>query len=162
MDATARLGLPLLTAGQVQREIYHNEALALLDLLVGGNVEEGPVAAPPASPAAGGLYLVAASGTSGSFVGHEGQVAGWTQGGWRFVAPVEGMRLTARSSGVDLHYWNGDWRSGSIRAEELVIGGSRVVGPAATAIAEPAGDAEGRACLAQILAALRGHGLIET
>ena len=166
MDATARLGLPLLTAGQVQKEIFHNEALALLDLLVGGSLADGPVASPPASPPPGSLYLVAASGTSGDFVGHEGQLAGWTQGGWRFVAPVEGMRLTVRSSGLDFHRWNGEWRSGSIRAEELVIGGNRVVGPAAAAIAEPSGgtivDVEGRACVAQILAALRGHGLVVT
>lgn len=121
---------------------------------------------PPASPTVGAIYLVATSGTSGDFVGREGQLAGWTEGGWRFITPVEGMRLTMRSSGVDLHFWNGAWRSGSVRAEEVVIGGNRVVGAAAAAIADPAGgsfvDAEARACLARILLALRGHGLIQT
>ena len=150
----------------MQKEIFHNEALALLDLLVGGSVEAGPIAAPPATPVSGALYLVAASGATGAFAGYEGRLAGWTAGGWRFVAPVEGMRQTMRASGVDLHYWNGAWRSGSVRAEELVVGGAKVVGAAAGAIAAPAGgsviDVQGRTCLAQILAALRGHGLIQT
>lgn len=166
MDMTTRFGLPLLSAGQIQKEIFHNEALALLDLLVGGVIEAGPVAAPPASPVLGTLYLVAASGASGAFAGQEAKLAGWTAGGWRFVVPVEGMRLTVRSSGVDFHFWNGAWSSGSVRAAELVIGGAKVVGTAAAAIAGPAGggtvDAEARACLAQVLAALRGHGLILT
>ncbi len=166
MDTTARFDLPLLTAGQVEKELYHNEALALIDLLLGGLIEAGPIAAPPANPVSGGLYLVADSGASGQFAGMDGRLAGWTDGGWRFVAPVEGLRLTVRSSGVDLNYWNGQWYSGSVRAEELVIGGARVVGSAAAAIPGPAGgstvDAEARASVVQILAALRGHGLIET
>lgn len=166
MDMTARLNLPLLTAGQIQKEWFHNEALALLDLLVAGAIDAAPIAAPPPSPLLGELYLVAASGATGAFAGNEGRIAGWTGGGWRFVAPVEGMRLTVRSTGVDLHYWSGEWSSGKVRAEELVIGGSKVVGSAAGAIANPAGgatvDVEGRACLMQVLAALRGHGLIAT
>ncbi|MDQ3145176.1 MAG: DUF2793 domain-containing protein, partial [Pseudomonadota bacterium] len=139
-------------------------ALALIDLLLGGSLEAAPIAALPASPVAGGLYLVAASGASGLFAGMEGRLAGWTEGGWRFVAPIEGLRLTVRSSGVELHYWDDEWHSGSVRAEELVIGGARVVGAAAPAIAGPAGggtiDTEARACVGQILEAMRGHGLI--
>jgi len=138
----------------------------LVDLLVAGVVEAGPIAAPPANPVIGTIYLVAASGATGAFGGMEARLAGWTAGGWRFIAPVEGIRLTLRSSGVDFHFWNGAWRSGSVRADELVIGGVRVVGSAAAAIADPAGgtgvDANARICIGQILAALRGHGLIQT
>ena len=47
---------------------------------------------------------------------------------------------------------------------ELRVGGERVVGPRGAAIATPAGgttvDAEARTTLADVLAALRGHGLI--
>lgn len=150
----------------MQKEISHNEALALIDLLLGGSIEAGPIAAPPPSPVAGGLYRVAATGTSGAFVGHEGKLAGWTAGGWRFVAPVEGMRLTQRTPGTDLHYRDGEWRSGSLRAEEVVIGGAKVVGGQSAAIAGATGgtvvDAEARACLGLILGALRTHGLIAT
>jgi len=166
MDMTARLKLPLLTAGQVEKETYHNEALALIDLLVAGALEAGPIGAPPASPVAGALYLVAASGATGAFAGMEARLAGWTPGGWRFIVPVEGIRLTLKSSGIDFHYWNGAWRSGSLRANELIIGGVRVVGSAGAAIADPAGgsgvDANARACVVQILGALRNHGLIQS
>jgi len=164
MEMTPRLGLPLLIAGQVQREVFHNEALALADLLIAGSVEPTPIAAPPASPIIGTLYRVAAAGASGAFVGQEGKLAGWTEGGWRFVAPVEGMRLTERGSGLELAFRDGEWSSGSLRASEVVIGAQRVLGGRQPSVADPAGgdvvDTQGRLAIAQILAALRAHGLI--
>ena len=109
---------------------------------------------------------MASTAPSGAFAGHEGKLAGWTEGGWRFVAPIEGMRLTERGSGAELAFRNGAWTSGSLRASEVVIGGQKVVGARSAAIADPTGgtviDAQGRAAVAQILAALRAHGLIES
>lgn len=164
MNVTPRLGLPLLIAGQVQKEVYHNEALALIDLLLAGSVEDGPIAAPPASPVIGRFYRVAATGASGAFAGHDGALAGWSEGGWRFVAPVEGMRLTEQASGVELAFRNGAWTSGSMRASEVLIDGVNVVGARLPAIADPSGgsivDAAARAAVGQILAGLRAHGLI--
>ena len=164
MEMTPRHGLPLLVAGQVQKELFHNEALALIDLLIGASVEGTPIAAPPATPVPGTFYRVASAGASGAFAGHEGALAGWSVAGWRFVAPVEGMRLTDRTSGVELAYRGGAWTSGSMRASEVVIGGVKVVGARGTAIADPAGgttiDTQARAAVAQILAALRTHGLV--
>jgi len=166
METTPRLGLPLLIAGQVQKEVFHNEALALLDLMVAASVEEVPIAVPPPSPATGTLYRVVSIGAQGAFAGHEGQLAGWTAGGWRFVAPVEGMRLTARGSGVELAFRSGAWTSGSLRASEVVIDGDTVLGARQGSIAGPAGgsviDAEARLAVAGILTALRAHGLIES
>ena len=164
MEMTPRLGLPLLIAGQVQKELFHNEALALIDLLIAGSVEPAPITAPPASPIIGSFYRVASAGASGAFVGREGALAGWSTGGWRFVTPVEGMRLTERVSGLELAFRGGAWTSGSIRASEVVVGGLKVLGARGTAIADVAGgstiDTQGRAAVAQILAALRAHGLI--
>ena len=141
-------------------------ALALIDLLVAASVDAAPTAAPPPSPALGTLYRVASTGASGAFAGQDGKLAGWTDGGWRFVAPVEGMRLTERGSGVELAFRNGAWTSGSLRASEVVIGEHKVVGARQPAVADPAGgtviDAPGRLAVAQILAALRAHGLIES
>jgi hypothetical protein len=164
METTARLGLPLLVAGQVQKEIYHNEALALVDLLLAPSVEAAPVASPPASPTVGTLYRIAPAGASGAFSGQEGKLAGWSAGGWRFIAPVEGMRLTERGSGLELAYRDGAWTSGSLRASEVAIGGQKVVGPRQAAVGDPAGgsviDVQARLAVAQMLAALRAHGLI--
>lgn len=166
MEMTPRLGLPLLVAGQVQKELFHNEALALIDLLLAGSVEDGAIAAPPPSPVIGRFYRVASADASGVFAGHERALAGWSAGGWRFVAPVEGMRLTERISGLDLAYRGGAWTSGSARASELVINGQKVVGARGPAIADVSGgsttDAEARLAIGQILGALRTHGLIET
>lgn len=51
-----------------------------------------------------------------------------------------------------------------MRASEVVIGGAKVLGARGPAIADPAGgtttDTQARAAVAQILAALRVHGLI--
>ncbi len=164
MEMTPRLGLPLLVAGQVQKELFHNEALAIIDLVINGSIEGTPIAAPPSGPSLGTFYRVASTGASGAFAGREGSLAGWSVGGWRFVAPVEGMRLTERTSGVELAYRGGAWTSGSVRASEIVIAGQKVVGARGSAIADASGgttvDTQARAAVAQILAALRSHGLI--
>jgi len=61
---------------------------------------------------------------------------------------------------------NGAWELGIVRGSAVVIGGQQVVGPRLPAIASPTGgtspDSEARATLAEILAALAQHGLIET
>jgi hypothetical protein len=139
-------------------------ALALVDLLLAPSVEAAPVASPPASPTVGTLYRIAPAGASGAFSGLEGKLAGWSAGGWRFIAPVEGMRLTERGSGLELAYRDGAWTSGSLRASEVAIGGQKVLGPRQAAVGDPAGgsviDVQARQAVAQMLAALRAHGLI--
>ena len=140
--------------------------LAMVDLLLAGSVEAVPVASPPPSPGIGSLYRIAAAGASGAFAGREAKLAGWSDGGWRFIAPVEGMRLTERASGLELAYRNGAWTSGSLRANEVEIGGQKVLGTRQALIADPTGgtviDVQSRLALAQVLAALRAHGLIES
>lgn len=91
-ETTARLGLPLLATGQARKEETHNEALALVDLLLGGGVEAMGVDAPPADPTVGQAWIVGAAPT-GAWAGRAGAVAGWTGGGWRFVPPFEGLSL---------------------------------------------------------------------
>jgi Protein of unknown function (DUF2793) len=93
-------------------------------------------------------------------------VAAWTSGGWRFIAPVEGMGLYERTSGTWSVFRSGAWESGMVRGTSLLIDGQQVVGARAAAIESPAGgaivDAEARASIDAILAALREHGLIAT
>lgn len=165
MSATTRLGLPLLAAGQAQKELIHNEALLLLDALVAANVEEPPRAAPPAAPAVGSCYILAGSPT-GAWSGHPNALASFSSAGWRFIAPVEGMTVHVRSSGVAAAYRNGGWEVGLISAAALRIGGQQVVGAQAAAIAGPAGgisvDAQCREAVQLILEAMRRHGLIAT
>jgi hypothetical protein len=165
MNATPRLSLPLLSAGQAQKEIFHNEALQALDTLVEGTVEEPPAPAPPASPAPGACYIVGESPTD-AWAGIPQCVAAWTSGGWRFIQPFEGMAFYVRSAGSWAVYRGATWEIGMLRGDALIIGGQQVVGPRAAAIASASGgaaiDAEARAVLDQILNAMRQHGLIET
>ncbi len=166
METTTRLGLPLLVAGQVEKELFHNEALGLIDLLSGGLVDGTPIAAPPSTPVPGLLYRVASSAASGAFAGHEGALAGFGAGGWRFVIPIDGLRLTERLSGVTLVFRSGAWTSGSLRANEVLVAGIKVVGAQGAGVADPAGgsviDSQARSAIALVLAALRTHGLIAT
>lgn len=63
MAQTDRLALPLLAAGQAQKEITHNEALGQLDMLVQLIVVSADLSAPPASPAEGQCWIVASGGS---------------------------------------------------------------------------------------------------
>jgi hypothetical protein len=91
-ETSARFALPFLQPGQAQKEVYHNEALALLDIAVQAAVQSADVAVPPDSPATGSCWIVAA-GATGAWAGRSGTIAGWTSGGWRFVEPSEGMQV---------------------------------------------------------------------
>ena len=139
--ATARFALPLLFAGQAQKEFFVNEALTRADLLLHAAIE-GETATPPAAPQAGQVWLVAASPT-GVFAGHAGALAGWTGDGWRFVAPRDGLRVFDRGNGA-FRLYRGGWQ--------------RQVAPAA-----PSGgstvDAEVRAALALLAARLIDAGV---
>jgi hypothetical protein len=165
MDATPRWALPMLFAGQAQKEIYHNEALALIDMLLHGRVESADRSAPPVAPMVGQCWIVA-SGASGDWADHAGAIALWTEGGWRFVPPRAGLAIDVADRDYGLFYDGTEWRPGKIRGESLYMGGEKVVGLRVAAIAGPVGgevvDVEARSTLGDILSALRSHGLIAT
>ncbi|MBB4211006.1 uncharacterized protein DUF2793 [Rhodothalassium salexigens DSM 2132] len=164
-ETTSRLVLPLLQTAQAQKEITHNEALVLLDALVHASAESADLAAPPAAPTPGQTWLVAAPAT-GEWAGRADALAVFTTGGWRFIAPVEGLALWLADRALPAVYRDGAWVIGSLAATGLEIDGHQVIGARQGAIADPDGgttvDAECRAALATLLAALRTHGLIET
>lgn len=163
MADTARWGLPLLDAGQAQKEMTVNEALARLDLLAQASVTAVGVDTPPLAPAEGEAWVVGPVPT-GAWAGRADAVAGWTAGGWRFVTPREGMTLWSATDGCAASYTGGQWRVGSLAGRRVEVGGVQVVGGRAAAITSPSGgavvDAEARTALAAILTALRTHGLI--
>lgn len=165
MIASARFALPLLAAGQAQKEVVHNEAIQLLDLVVAAAVQEGPRKNPPAAPQVGATYIVDMA-AMGAWAGHDQCLAGYTAGGWRFIAAREGLLAYVVSASVWAVFRAGVWEMGEVRGQHLLIGGQQVVGPRAAAIAAPAGgttvDDAARTAVAQILAALRAHGLIES
>jgi hypothetical protein len=164
MEQTSRFALPLLAPGQSQKEFFHNEALERIAFLLCPVVDGQPQANPPAYPEAGTCYLIA-TGAVGDWEGNDGTIACFTAGGWRFVAPVEGLGVVERASGEQWHWRSGAWEAGIVRAQEVRISGQKVLHRRQPAIAAPSGgnvvDTENRAAVMAILAALRAHGLID-
>lgn len=158
-----RFGLPLLQAGQAQKELTHNEALVLIDALLHARVESATLTAPPSGAVAGQCWIVAAVATA-EWSGHEGDLACLTSGGWRFVTPRAGTFVSTADDGLTRVYDGSAWMLDAVRPDGLYVAGVRVVGARAAAIADPTGggivDVEARAVLGQILSVLRGHGLI--
>lgn len=142
--ATPRFALPMLALAQAQKEATHNEALVLLDALIHPVVEAGPQADPPAGPAEGECWLVA-SGATGAWAGQDGGIAIWTAGGWRFMAPRDGMRVRRSADGAWLTFGAASWAGPDI-------------------VASPAGgptvDAEARAAVEALIIALAAQGLV--
>ncbi|MDP2259527.1 MAG: DUF2793 domain-containing protein, partial [Caulobacter sp.] len=90
-DATPRLGLPYLAAGQAQKHVTLNEALARLDGLVQTTVESRAVAAQPADPADGALYILPADATGEAWAGRPaGTLMRFEAGAWAALTATEG------------------------------------------------------------------------
>ena len=89
MDTTPNLRLPYIAAAQAQKHVTHNEAIRALDALVQVAVVDRDLAAPPAAPADGRRWIVAASPT-GAWAGHAGEIAAFQDGAWAFYPPLEG------------------------------------------------------------------------
>jgi hypothetical protein len=139
-----RYTLPLLVAGQAQKELTHNEALILLDALIGASAAAANAVTPPAAPQPGQCWAIGAAPT-GSWAGQAGRLAIATAGGWRFCAVPDGFAVRIGAAGA---LWR---RSGSTWT-------------APTMVAAPSGgavnDSEARAAIAAILAMLTTHGLL--
>lgn len=161
--ATARHALPLLSAGQAQKELAHNEALLIADFMMNPVAEQLGRNDPPATPLEGQAWIVGDAAT-GAWAGHAGQIACWTPGGWRFLAPFDGLHVWIRDQKLWGVRGQGGWVAGTVAAAKVEIGGQQVVGPRLSAIADPSGgavvDDPARSAIAAILAALRAHGLI--
>lgn len=137
-----RFALPLLWAGQAQKEYYVNEAHALADALLHCAIE-GVASAPPATPIEGENWLVGAS-PGGAWAGQAGKLACRQAGNWLFVAPRDGMRILNRASGQEQRF-AGIWIAPARPAEPS--GGTTI-------------DAEARTAIEAILDCLESAGLI--
>lgn len=162
-SATARLMLPLLEPGQAQKEMFHNEALARIDVAIQARVVAAGVNVPPPDPAPGECWIAGES-PEGAWAGRAHAIAGWTAAGWRLIDAFEGMRCWVSAAEGFATFTGGEWHVGECYGR-LIVDGEQLVGSRGAAIADPAGgtspDAEARDAIAAILAALRTHGLID-
>ena len=104
---TPRLRFPYIIASQAQKEVTHNDALNLLDLLV-QPVIKARGNTPPASPDESDAYIVTAPAT-GAWIGKENQIAWFIGGAWQFVTPVEGMWFWSAADAKDYVYHGSAW-----------------------------------------------------
>ncbi|HYC67587.1 DUF2793 domain-containing protein [Brevundimonas sp.] len=89
---TARLGLPYLAAGQMQKHVTLNEALTRLDALVQSAVVSRTQPSQPADPPDGALYILPADAAGPAWAGlAEGTLMRAEAGGWSAVAAPDGV-----------------------------------------------------------------------
>ena len=141
-STSPHIGLPLLIAGQAQKEFFVNQALSILDALDRRAVVAS-LASPPIDASDGDCYRVTASATQ-QWAGKEDQLAIRVAGAWHFVPPRQGMRMFDSNADQCLFYQAG-WR----------IAASPVVPTAGTVI-----DLEARAALGQLIQTLRETGIL--
>ena len=165
IESSHRFDLPLLAAAQAQKEVTHNEAIALIDLLVNPVVQSIAQVNIPAAPQPGQAWIVG-NGATGVWTGNTNKIAGWTINGWRFIAPAEGMSLWSLSDAAAVQFNGIAWAIATLSGQQVSIGGNKVLGARLGAIAGPAGgaiiDAEARTVIGLILTMLNTHGLIAT
>ena len=140
-SVTPNIGLPLLLAGQSQKEFFVNQSLALLDALQGGSVRAS-LAAPPAAQD-GDCYRIVAPATE-AWAGCEDHLAVWIGGDWHFIAPREGMGVFDIAAGHGLVFRSG-WQRGL--APAVPTGGVIV-------------DSQARAAILQLIQSLRAIGIL--
>lgn len=116
---SARFALPFILPGQAQKELFHNEAIAMLDGLVHAAVE-GSASVPPDEPADGESWLVEAGG-SGAWTGRDHALACFTSAGWRFAAPIDGMSVWDKSARLSRRWITGAWGDGTINVAAVEI-----------------------------------------
>ena len=107
MATTPHLGLTLVEQAQAQKEVTVNHAFHRIDALLNTGVIDKDFAAPPASPAEGDVYIIAASPT-GDWAGHAGHIA-YFQQIWRFIIPQEGASIWVRDEDATYVFNGSTW-----------------------------------------------------
>ncbi|MGF9563513.1 DUF2793 domain-containing protein [Neorhizobium sp. JUb45] len=87
-DRTTNISMPFILPSQAQKHVTHNEALLALDAIVHLAVE-AELTAPPAAPAEGARFIVAAD-AGGDWAGYDGHIAARQDGAWSFFRPKQG------------------------------------------------------------------------
>jgi hypothetical protein len=120
MSNSPRIGLPFLDAAQAQKHVTMNEALARLDTVAAARVETMALVSPPVPQAEGEAHLVPA-GAGGDWVGQDGKVAVFLNGGWDFIPPWDGWRLWIASETGFAVYDGSDWQ---LVSQPMSLGGA--------------------------------------
>jgi hypothetical protein len=162
VNQTIRHGLPLLTAGQAQKEISHNEALMAIDRRLHPVVESRGCTSPPDQVAAGSAFIIPADAT-GAWASSCDSIASYDGLGWDVATPARGTLVwIADEQGFSV--FDGTWSTDGFPRPAPNTNGRLVFGADLIAIADPAGggliDVECRTAIGVLLASLRAQGII--
>jgi hypothetical protein len=149
--STPRFGLPLLAMGQAQKDVTHNEALLLLDLLICGEVTSGSISHPPDTLLPGEVWIVPES-AGAAWTGQALKLAAWTAGGWRFIAPPVGYAVRVRDTGRRARWTGSAW----VDEPPFEILAGSLEPPAGGAVA----DTEARAAIVELQTLVRSLGFV--
>lgn len=106
---TSRLSMPELETTQAQKEVVHNEGIAILDAWTQAVVINRTVLSPPGSPTKGDSYVVGPSGASGGFAGKEDYLTVYNGSTWDFYFPLEGFSCWNLDEDDVIRYVGGIW-----------------------------------------------------
>jgi len=120
MANTPNLKLPLISPSQAQKHVTVNEALTLIDMASNSIVENADLWEPPVSPVEGTAYIVA-KGATGEWIGKDGQLALFSNGGWLFAQPNIGWRVWNQAEGNFATFDGMAWVAG---AQVVSLGGA--------------------------------------
>lgn len=105
MEETTNLNLPFVMPSQAQKHVPVNEAMRALDAVVQLAVLDRDLPSPPALPAEGQRYIVAA-GASGAWLNAADRIAAFQDGAWAFYQPRTGWLCWVADESI-LVIWNG-------------------------------------------------------
>lgn len=121
MTSTARLDMPLIAAEQAQKHVTHNEALLLLDAAVQLRLTGRGVVEPPESPDPGQTFAIGTDATD-AWQGRDGQLAHWTEGGWRYLQPQAGWLAWDETLAAPVIFDGSEWRALLSNLEGIGVG----------------------------------------
>jgi hypothetical protein len=117
-NTSGRLLLPYILQSQSQKEVTHNDALNILDVLIQAVAQEVGLNTPPGSPTVGQCWVVGASPT-GAWAGKASQIAQAADGGgWFFVAPFKRLRLWNETTDEYVMFDGTNWVSEGLLLKE--------------------------------------------
>ena len=109
-DHSARLALPYLAAGQMQKHVTLNEALTRLDALLQTAVVSRTVTAQPETPADGALWILPAGTTGADWSARpEGALVRAEGGGWTAVEAGDGLIVLVLDAAEVMVRHAGSW-----------------------------------------------------
>ena len=107
MSNSIRLKLPFILESQAQKEVTHNEALEIIDVLLHPYAISIGESEPPKDLRPGDCYIVGDAPLN-SWERHANKFAYYTNG-WNFIEPFEGFTVWVKDKLQHYTYSEGKW-----------------------------------------------------